>query len=315
MPLDPAIAAQVAHLFDTTLAQVLAGEVQTVPPAAPMRRDEVHVSDGEVPGFGGPVRVRIYRPREVSGALPTLVWAHGGGWTYGDLDMPEADSVAQVVAAEVPAVVVSVDYRLAPEHTHPAALDDVAAATRWALGEGAAHGIDPTRVAVGGASAGAHLAACTGVAMAGRLAAVLLAYPVTDPVDGPYPEVCHPDCPPVIWIDGPAIRAMLGRYLGIDPADAPPAVIPARADLSQLAPVLVTTAECDGLTPQGRRFVELARAAGADATHHHVEGVLHGYLNTVGDSPVADDALARHVDWLRGVFDARVSVGIGPGNY
>lgn len=301
MPLDPAIAAQVAHLFDATLAQVLSGEVQTVPPAAAMRRDDVDVSAHEIDGAGGPVPVRIYRPRGVgpSATLPALVWAHGGGWMYGDLDMPEADSVAQFIAAGLPGVVISVDYRLAPTHTHPAALDDVAAVARWAVGPGEAHGIDTGRVAVGGASAGAHLAACTAVAMGAQLAAVLLAYPVTDPVHGPYPEVCHPDCPPVIWIDGPAIQAMLGRYLGIDPADAPSSVIPARADLSGLARLLVTTAECDGLTPQGERFVELARAAGVDAAHHPVDSVLHGYLNTVGDSPRADAALERHLVWLR----------------
>lgn len=299
MPLDPAIASQVAHLFDATLAQILSGEVQTVPPAAPIERADVVVEPGEVMGPGGPVPVRIYRPAEESDSLPALVWAHGGGWMYGDLDMPEAHSVAQVVAAETPAVVISVDYRLAPGHTHPAGLDDVAAAVRWVLDEGEAHGIDPARVAVGGASAGAHLAACAALTMRDRLAAVLLVYPAVDPLGGPYPDERHPDCPPVIWIDRDAIGAMFGMYLGTDPASAADSVVPARADLTGLPPLLVTTAECDGLTPQGERFVDLARAAGVDATHHHVDAVLHGYLNTVGDSPRADAALDRHAGWLR----------------
>lgn len=299
MPLDPAIAAQVAHLFDATLAQILSGEVQTVPPAAPIERADVAIESGEVMGPGGPVPVRVYRPEGASGALPALVWAHGGGWMYGDLDMPEAHSVAQIVAAETPAVVISVDYRLAPAHTHPAGLDDVVAAVRWALDEGEAHGIDPDRVALGGASAGAHLAACAALTLGRSLAALVLVYPAVDPLGGPYPDERHPDCPPVIWIDREAIGAMFGMYLGGDPAAAPDSVVPARADLAGLPPLLVTTAECDGLTPQGQRFVELAGAAGVDAAHHHVDAVLHGYLNTVGDSPLADAALGRHIAWLR----------------
>ena len=118
MALDPDIAAQVAHLFDATLAQVLAGEVAGPPAAGPMHGDDVADRRRHVAGPAGPVRVRLYRPATLApaSAAPALVWAHGGGWQYGDLDMPEADSVAQVVAAELPGVVVSVDYRLAPEH-------------------------------------------------------------------------------------------------------------------------------------------------------------------------------------------------------
>ncbi len=311
MALDPAVAAQVAHLFDATLAQVLSGEVAGRPVGPPLRRADVEATDASVPGPGGPVRVRTYRPRAVAGPLPALVWAHGGGWRYGDLAMPEADSVAQEVAARWPGAVVSVDYRLAPAHTHPAGLDDVVAAASWAQREASAVGLDPARIVVGGASAGAHLACLAALALAGAGTpprALWLAYPVTDPSGGPWGER-HADCPPVIWTDRDATCGMFAAYLGTGPEalDAPdgpgadPALVPARADLSVLPPTLVTTAECDGLEPQGRRFVDLLAAAGVDVAHHHVEGVLHGYLNTLGGERIADEALTRHLGWLADV--------------
>ena len=310
VPLDPDIAAQVAHLFDATLAQVLSGDVGGPPAATPMRRDDVAVTEGTVPGPGGPVPVRVYRAAHLDpgGRSPTLVWAHGGGWQFGDLDMPEADSVAQVVAATLPGVVVSVDYRLAPAHRFPAPLDDVAAVHTWATSPaGQGHGIDTDRVALGGASAGAHLALAAALAHAAAgapPAALVLAYPVTDPVDGPYPEERHPDCPPLLWLDADAVTGLF-RAL-VDDVDRPgPAAVPGAGDLSGLPPVLVTTAECDALAPQADHFAERARAAGVDVTVHHVAGVLHGYLNTVGDSRAADAALARHVEWLRGALVRR----------
>lgn len=303
MPLDPEVAAQVAHLFDATLAQVLAGEVDGPPSSSAIRRDDIAVIDATVDGPGGPVPIRIYRSTAlgVDVAAPTLVWAHGGGWRFGGLDMPEADSVAQVVAATLPGVVVSVDYRLAPRHRFPAPLDDVAAVHGWAVAEGAAHGIDPHRVALGGASAGAHLAAAAAIAFrtAGQPpAALVLAYPVTDPVGGPYPDERHPDCPPLLWLDAEAVIGLFEAL--VDDVEHPPAdAVPAGADLAGLPPTLITTAECDALTAQAERFAELVRTAGVDVTVHHVDGVLHGYLNTIGEGRGADQALARHVDWLR----------------
>jgi len=299
MGLDPAIAARVAHLFEATWAQVLTGEVEGAPVAPPMRRDDVERRDDLLAG----VRVRWYRSTELAPdePAPALVWAHGGGWQYGGLDMPEADSVAQVVAAGLPGVVVSVDYRLAPASPHPAALDDVAAAWTAVRADGRAGGVDVDRVALGGGSAGAHLATLAALELADRgdaPPALLLAYPVTDPVDGPYGDR-HPDCPPPLWPGQEGIAGLFAGYLGRDPAGAPDDVVPARRDLRHLPPTLVTTAEVDCLRPQADRFVELLRAAGVDVTHHQVDGVLHGYLNTVGDEPLATAALDRHVTWLR----------------
>ena len=309
MALDPDVAAQVAHLFDATLAQVLSGELPGPPAAGAMRRDDVAVTDGEVPGPGGPVRIRTYRSTELDAhePAPALVWAHGGGGRYGGLDMPEADSVAQVAAASLPGEVVSVDYRLAPDHPFPAALDDVVAAYRWVRDGDHGRAVDRSRVALGGASAGAHVAAGATIAFrdAGQAPAALwLAYPVTDPVSGPYPEQRHPDCPPLLWLDGEAMAGMFATYVG-EGADAdllPVTAVPGRADLAGFPPTLVATAEADALAPQGRAFAERARGAGVDVTVHDVGGVLHGYLNTVGDSRRADRALALHLHWLAGVL-------------
>ncbi|MCO8127305.1 alpha/beta hydrolase [Acidimicrobiia bacterium EGI L10123] len=306
MALDPAISARVAHLWDAHVLQLLSGEVEGVPPAGPVVVEGVAREDGSIPGPGGDIPVRWYRSTELAAdaLAPTLVWAHGGGWQFGDLDMPEADSVAQRVAAALPGVVVSVDYRLAPAHQHPAALEDVLAVQRWVVDHGAEHGIDPRRVALGGASAGGHLAATAALALAGEAeapAALWLAYPVTDPDGGPY-DGRHPDCPPVLWLDHLGTTKLFEGYLGDDPAGADPRIIPARGDLSVLPPTLVTTAECDSLCPQARHFVGLADAAGAAVEHHHVQGVLHGYLNIVGEEAIADAALDRHVAWLRDVL-------------
>jgi len=297
--LDPAIAAKVAHLFDATLAQILTGEVEGAPAGSPMRRDDVVRRDDVLDG----VAVRWYRSTALvdDEPAPALVWVHGGGWQYGDLDMPEADSVAQVVAAGLPGVVVSVDYRLAPGHRHPAALDDVVTAWRAVHAHAASHGVDADRLALGGGSAGAHLAVLAALELAGRgtsPAALLLAYPVTDPADGPYGER-HPDCPPPLWPGQEGIAGLFAGYLGGDPADAPDDLVPARRDLAALPPTLVTAAEVDCLRPQAERFVDLLRDGGVEVAHHHVDGVLHGYLNTVGDEPLATAALDRHVDWLR----------------
>lgn len=301
MALDPAISARVAHLWGAHVLQLLSGEVEGVPPAGPLVVDGVVRTEGVVPGPGGPIPVRWYRSTELAAdaLAPTLVWVHGGGWQFGDLDMPEADSVAQRVAADLPGVVVTVDYRLAPAHRHPAALEDVLAAFRAVLATGASRGVDVERVALGGGSAGAHLSTMATLELAAdgsSPVALLLAYPVTDPDGGPY-EDRHPDCPPVIWLGHEGTMGLFRGYLPDDHDGNDPIAV--GRDLSVLPPTLVTTAEVDSLRPQAIRLVELARAAGVDVEHHDVDGVLHGYLNIVGDEPIADAALDRHIAWLR----------------
>ena len=140
------------------------------------------LSDRTIPGPAGPIPVRVYRPESDAAALPILVWYHGGGWVIGDLET--ADWTARRLANRVGAVVVSVDYRLAPEHQFPAAVEDCWAALEWASTSGAEVGGDPGRLAVGGDSAGGNLAAVMAIAARDRgltgLRYQLLVYPATD---------------------------------------------------------------------------------------------------------------------------------------
>src|SRR6476661_6694281 len=129
---------------------------------APSTPEEVgDVRDASVHGPAGDIRVRIYRPASMSGPVPTLVYAHGGGFVFCDLD--SHDGLCRSFANLIPAVIVSVEYRLAPEHQWPAAAEDVFAVTQWAARNGDALGGDPNRIVVGGDSAGGNLAATTAV--------------------------------------------------------------------------------------------------------------------------------------------------------
>ena len=308
MPLDPDVIPLIQHLYGVSFAQLIAGEAGgPAPEPAPVAG--VEIENATIDGPHGAVPVRIYRLEGSTGPQPAIVWSHGGGWQFGDLDMPEADAVAARVAAALPGVVVSVDYRMAPAHHHPVPVDDVLAVFDDVVARAGARGVDATRVGIGGASAGAHLSALAAIALRDRAAgaslgsavpaALVLAYPATDPVDGPYPDERPDECPEVMWLNGPIVAGLFALYLGGgDDGSAMPAV-PATAVLAGLPPVLVTTAGYDALTTQAERFVGLLEAAGVPVTHHHEAGLLHGYLNMVGVLPAADRALDHHAAWLR----------------
>lgn len=295
--LDPEVAARVAHLRGVSVEQYFTVGVDAPAVPEPPPVDGVAWEDLEVDGPDGPVRVRRYEPTDTSaGALACLVWCHGGGWGLGDLDMPEAHVVAQRVAVRVEAVVYSVDYRLAPAHPYPAPQEDIVAAYEHALGDPV---VDPTRIAIGGASAGGHLAACAAhrlVVAEAPLAAVFLAYPATDPVDGPYPDERPDACPDLIWFDGPKLGALFAKHTGTAPP--PSGAVPMRLDPAGSPPTLVTTVPLDSLRPQAETYIEHLAAAGVDVEHHEVRHVLHGYLDMAGTVAVADAALDRHLGWL-----------------
>ncbi len=297
MPLDPGARELVSHLYGATIAQVMSGEVAPPEPVVP-RRLGVKISEVELGG----VPCRLYRSVDAPPSCPALVWAHGGAWVAGNLDMPEAHAVAQQVASELTGAVISVDYRLAPDATHPDARDDLITAFHAAID---ALDVDHERVALGGASAGGNLAAAAAIAMRDddfpKPQALLLAYPATDPIDGPYPTGDRPEeVPETLWLTQPLTALGFVVYAG-DPV--PDEAVPHRCDLAGLPPTLVTTAEYDALSDQAIRFVELATAAGVEVTHHHEPSFLHGYLNMVSQLATADEALTRHVRWLRGVLD------------
>ncbi|MET2010837.1 alpha/beta hydrolase fold domain-containing protein [Microbacterium chocolatum] len=258
--------------------------------------------------------VRVYPATAPNGT--GLVWAHGGGFAAGDLDMPEADAVARALAAAGTAVV-SVDYRLAPlpaawaaghgvaprgGAVFPAASDDVLAAWSWTLAHAADLGIDPARLALGGASAGANLVTGAALRMPGAglpaPALVVLAYPTLLAVQ-PAPDAALRralDADPEADRFGPeVVRGMYENYLGGPVDDAPLTAVPGLAtadDLADFPPVLMINGDVDELRVSGEAFAATLRAAGRPVEVVTESGTTHGHLNRP-DEPAFPRSLTR----------------------
>ncbi|MEZ0339750.1 alpha/beta hydrolase [Mycobacterium sp. pV006] len=258
---------------------------------------EVSAEDRVVDSPAGSIPIRIYRPPAAS-VLPVVMFFHGGGWSVGDLDT--YDATARVHAVGASAVVVSVDYRLAPEHPYPAAVEDCWAATRWALEHAADVGGDPQRLAVAGDSAGGNLAAV--VAQLARDAGVtlrmqLLWYPSTT-FDTSLPSFTENADAPILTRD--ACTGFTRWYLGDDPVSpAPATLIPARGNLTGLAPAYIAVAGHDPLRDDGIRYSELLTEAGVPVQLDHAESLVHGYLAYTEVVPAATEATARGLAALR----------------
>jgi acetyl esterase len=254
-----------------------------------------------IPGPAGPIPARLYRPltlRQREGLAPGLVYFHGGGWVIGDLDTH--DVVCRTLAAGGETLVVSVDYRLAPEHKFPAAADDAIAAATWIAESARDLGIDPSRLVVGGDSAGGNLTAVaclhareTGLTLAGQV----LIYPATDFAMS-HPSHHDPDT--YVILTGPNIRWFRDHYLD-RPEDADHwKASPARvASLAGLPPAFVLTAGADPLHDEGHDFAERLKAAGVPVEYHTYPGQFHGFVTMGRVLPAANDALAKISDWLK----------------
>jgi acetyl esterase/lipase len=286
--------ALMAHLTTTR-----ADEAAYIPPSADVH--EVTVTHGT-----GSFRVRVYVPGTTAPGVPLLVWCHGGAWALGGLDMPEADATAREVCARAGSVVVSVDYRLTVGGVHfPVPHDDVVAAYRWAVDHAGSLRADPARITLGGASAGANLAAGAALRLRDEgdplPVALLLAYPCV-----------HADLPPAsaelqAKLDrlspAAAFRAdVLGpvveNYLGAPTADAPAYAMPGVADdLAGLPPTLVINCEYDGLRASGERFAEQLTLAGVRVAVQTAPDVAHGHLERPG-LPQAAESHAAMAAWV-----------------
>lgn len=262
---------------------------------------ELSVEDREIPGPAGPIPVRVYRPPAPDGAtLPVVVFIHGGGWSVGNLD--SYDSTARRHAAGTGAVVVSVGYRLAPEHPFPAAVDDTWAATRWVADHAAELGGDASRLAVAGDSAGGNLAAV--IAQLARdaggpaLRFQLLWYPATT-WDTTLPSFSENAKAPILGVA--AVKGFSRWYAGdVDLSDPPATLVPARAaDLSGLPPAYIAVAGHDPLRDDGIRYGELMTAAAVPVQVHNAETLVHGYLGYAGVVPAATEAFDLGLSALR----------------
>ncbi|BBX16823.1 lipase [Mycolicibacterium duvalii] len=259
---------------------------------------EVNADDRVIDSPAGPVPVRVYRPPTGEAVLPVVIFVHGGGWSVGDLDT--YDGTARLHAAGGAAVVVSVDYRLAPEHPYPAAVEDTWAVAQWVFDNADALGGDPQRVAVAGDSAGGNLAAV--VAQLARdagqaLRMQLLWYPSTT-FDTSLPSFAENSEAPILSLD--ACKGFTRWYLGDAAVSPPPAtLVPARGDLTGTAPAYIAVAGHDPLRDDGVRYAELLSAAGVPVELHTADALVHGYLGYAGVVPAATEATHRGLRALR----------------
>lgn len=271
--------------------------------------EDLRTEDLLVDGPGGPIPVRVYWPDDDPGhgRHPVTMYFHGGGFALGDLDTHDVTCRQHAVGGD--AVVVSVDYRLAPEHPYPAAVEDVWAATCWVAEHADRFGADGSRLAVAGDSAGGTLAAVVAQRARDRtragsgpaVAFQLLWYPSTM-WDTSLPSFTENANAPVL--DHAAIAAFTVWYAGhLDPTEPPADLAPGRAgDLTGLAPAYIAVAGHDPLRDDGIRYAELLTAAGVPVDLHNAETLVHGYLGYAGVVPAATAATDRGLAALHGAL-------------
>jgi acetyl esterase len=251
----------------------------------PLDVDEVRsVVDRTVPGLGPTdpeVAVRIYHPATTDDPVGILVYLHGGGWVLGSLDTH--DNVARTLANAAEVVVVSVDYRLAPEHPHPAPLDDTMAVLRWVHDHAAELGA-PDVVALGGDSAGGNLAAAATLRARDEdgppIAFQLLVYPVTDSA---MDTVSYREFGTDHFLTAAGMAWYWNAYRADPAGRAEPLCSPLRAtDVTGLPPALVITASCDPLRDEGEAYAARLQTAGVATTAHRQDDTFHGFFSLPG---------------------------------
>jgi acetyl esterase len=312
MPLDP----QVAQIIDLIKKAGNLEYWQMTPqearafhnkkaPILDARPEPIYRSeDRTVPGPAGDIPVRIFTPRESGEPLPVLVWFHGGGHVIGSLD--SYDSVCRQLALRADCIVVSVDYRLAPEHKFPAAVDDSFAALTWVGQHAAEIGGDPNRIAAGGDSAGGNLAIVAAIlardAGSPPLVFQLLVYPPT----APYPDSASQlELAEGYLLTRKNILWFQNHYLHDDNDRQDIRYAPLIcADLSRLPAALVIVAEYDPLRDEGIAYAERLRQAGNRVELTNYEGMVHPFFSMSGALDVGKQAIAQASVALKEAFAA-----------
>ncbi|ANB72098.1 alpha/beta hydrolase [Paraburkholderia phytofirmans OLGA172] len=250
------------------------------------------VQDISVPGAVGQLRARVYRP-EGEGPFPTIAFFHGGGFVIGDLDTH--DNMSRDVCRGSRAVVVAVDYRLAPEHRFPAAVDDAVAATKWVAENAQRLGGNDT-VAVAGDSAGGNLSAVVaqqlkadGIPLAGQF----LIYPAVAQPDAVYPSRAENGAG--YFLETESIEWFYSHYIGEQCNAKDSRLAPLHASqLSGLPPAVIVTAEFDPLRDEGEAYGHALRDAGVWAEVKRCEGMIHGFFDMGRWSPAAQEAIEEN---------------------
>jgi len=311
MPLDP----QVQAVLDAAKKANVAELWQLTPhdARAEYRRRtnrlkvdvDIHrFEDRDIDGSGGKIPIRIYTPRELASGekLPVLVWYHGGGYVIGDLDTH--DSACRALANEADCIVVAVDYRLAPEHKFPAAVDDCFAALKWVVKHADEINVDGTRIAVGGDSAGGNLAAVVSIlarnAGSPKIAFQLLIYPVT----APEPETkSHHAFAEGYLLTRKTITWFFTQYIRSSKDVTDFRYAPLEADdLSSLPPSLIVVAGYDPLRDEGVEYAEALIHAGNRVRLSNYEGMVHGFYLMGGMVDASRRAISESAAMLREAF-------------
>jgi acetyl esterase len=314
MPLDPVAA---------TMIQAMEGNfprVETFASAADARRaiaaarptaeveppPVARVENRTIPGPAADIPVRVYWPRTAAAATaPGVVFFHGGGWVICDLDTH--DGQCRALANGTDAVVVSIDYRLAPEAKFPAAADDCYAATQWVADHAAALGIDPARLAIAGDSAGGNLTAAVALMARDRggpaLAYQLMVYPVVDSSASRNSYLSKTDNATGYFLTRDAMEWYRTQYLRDDADGDDPYCSPLLASsLTGLPPAFVVTAEFDPLRDEGEAYAQRLDGFDVPTTTIRYDGVIHGFLGMREIVPEADAAMAAVAEFLQKQF-------------
>ncbi len=256
------------------------------------------VRNRSVPGPGGPIAVRVYRPAK-NQTLPALIFFHGGGFVICNLDTH--DRQCRSLANGSGCAVISVDYRLAPEHKYPAAVEDAYAATKYIAEHAAEFGVDPKRIAVGGDSAGGNLATVVSLLSRDRggprLKFQLLIYPVVDFYDeSPSMQQYSKDH----FLTRESMDWFTKSYLPSREAGLEPSASPMNAtDFRGLPPAMILTAECDPLRDQGEAYARKLQAAGVPVNLKRYEGMIHPFFQFAAVLDTAKVALKDAASALR----------------
>ena len=299
-----------ASVADMDEAAIVSARSRVKPPKGPITRVTgailagVDITTAEAPSRDGHgIPLRLYRPQQRPDPLPVIAFFHGGGWVLGSVS--GYDPLCTYLADAVGALVVSVDYRLAPEHPAPAGVEDCHDATRWLGAHAAELGGDAARMAVCGDSAGGNLAAVVAQLLRDdgrtdpavpRLRHQALIYPSLDSTRLTRSKMKRARGPILTRRDTDAYLAL---YLGTGPTALPttdPRISPARGVLDGLPPALIQTADLDPLRDEGLAYAEALRAHGIEATYTNYPGAVHGFASFPGVSP---DGWAHRVELTR----------------
>lgn len=275
MVLEQMQAMNAPKIYDLTLEQARQGGDMSAMAGVP---EEVgKVENRTIPGPAGDIPVRIYTPNG-EGPYPALVYFHGGGWVIGDLDL--VDVTCRLLTNRTECTVISVDYRLAPEHKFPAPLEDAYAATKWVAEHGSTIGVDPTRIAVGGDSAGGNLAAAVSLMAKDnggpQISLQLLVYPN---LNYAFDTESYLEFEDGYLLSNKDLKWFWNHYLRNAEDGKNPYVSPLIAeDLGGLPPALVITAEYDQLRDEGEAYGKRLQEAGVQTEITRYEGMIHNFF-------------------------------------